>query len=89
MKLTVRDMTRVALFSSLICMASLILKFGGEVVVPFSVLPFMVMLAGAILGPRFCETAVWRVNLYLSAVFWLSPGLYPRSLCRRQNNFED
>lgn len=52
MKISTRDMTRVALFSSLICVASLILKIGGEAVVPFSVLPFMVMLAGGILGPR-------------------------------------
>ena len=52
MKLSVRDMTRVALFTALICLASLILKFGGELVVPFSILPLMVMLTGAILGPR-------------------------------------
>lgn len=52
MKLTVREMTRIALFSSLICIASLILKFGGNAVVPFSILPFMVLLSGAILGPR-------------------------------------
>lgn len=52
MSLSIKEMTRIALFSSLICIASLILKFGGEIVVPFSILPFMVMLAGAILGPR-------------------------------------
>lgn len=52
MKLSIREMTQVALFSSLICVASLILKFGGDVVVPFSILPLMTMLAGAILGPR-------------------------------------
>lgn len=52
MNISTRDMTRVALFSSLICVASLILKIGGEAVVPFSILPFMVMLAGGILGPR-------------------------------------
>lgn len=52
MKLSVREMTRVALFTALICAASLVLKFGGSVVVPFSPLPFMVMLTGAILGGR-------------------------------------
>ena len=52
MKLNIREMTQVALFSSLICVASIILKFGGDVVVPFSILPLMTMLAGAILGPR-------------------------------------
>lgn len=52
MKLTTREMTRTALFSALICLASIFLKIGGEVVVPFSILPFMVLLTGGILGPR-------------------------------------
>ena len=52
MKLSARDLTRVALFASLISMASLVLKAGGDLMVPFSMLPFMAMLAGAILGPR-------------------------------------
>lgn len=52
MKLSTREMTRVAIFSSLICIASLFLKIGGDVVVPFSILPFMVLLTGAVLGPR-------------------------------------
>lgn len=52
MNLTIKEMTRIALFASLISIASLILKIGGDVVVPFSILPFMVMLAGAVLGPR-------------------------------------
>lgn len=52
MRLSARDITRVALFSSLICIASLILKMGGDVIVPFSILPFMVMLAGSVLGAR-------------------------------------
>lgn len=52
MKLTVQEMTRTAFFSALICLASLILKFGGDMVVPFSILPLMVLLAGAILGSR-------------------------------------
>ncbi|MDD4146303.1 MAG: biotin transporter BioY [Clostridia bacterium] len=52
MKITVREMTRTALFTALICIASFILKMGGEVVVPFSILPFMVLLTGGVLGPR-------------------------------------
>lgn len=52
MKLTIKEMTRIALFASLISIASLILKIGGDAVVPFSILPFMVMLTGAVLGPR-------------------------------------
>ncbi len=52
MKLTPKEITRVALFSSLISLSSLILKFGGDILVPFSILPLMVMLAGAVLGSR-------------------------------------
>lgn len=52
MKLSAGDLTRVALFASLISIASIVLKIGGDVMVPFSMLPFMAMLAGALLGPR-------------------------------------
>lgn len=52
MKITIQEMTRVAFFSALICIASFILKFGGEVVVPFSILPLMILLTGALLGSR-------------------------------------
>jgi biotin transport system substrate-specific component len=52
MKITAQEMTRTALFTALICIASFILKVGGEIVVPFSILPFMVLLTGGILGPR-------------------------------------
>lgn len=62
MKFAVRDMTRVALFTSLICIASLVLKFGGDIVVPFSILPLMVMLAGAVLGS---SSGALSVTLYV------------------------
>lgn len=52
MKLTSREMTRVALFSALLCVFSLLLKFGGEVLVPFSILPLLILLTGAFLGAR-------------------------------------
>lgn len=58
MKFSSRELTQVALFASLISIASLFLKLGGDVVVPFSFLPFMVMLAGALLGPRLGATSV-------------------------------
>ncbi len=50
MKISVVDMTRIAVFTALICLASVMLKFGGDVAVPFSLLPLMIMLAGGILG---------------------------------------
>lgn len=76
MKIPVRDMTRVALFTSLICIASLILKFGGDIVVPFSILPLMVMLAGAVLGARlgaFSVTLFVLIGLLGIPVFSKTP----------------
>lgn len=52
MKITVAEMTETALFAALICLASFILKIGGEVMVPFSILPLLVLLSGSLLGPR-------------------------------------
>lgn len=52
MKLSTREMVRVALFTGLTCIVALILKWGGEILVPFSFLPMMAMLAGALLGSR-------------------------------------
>lgn len=52
MTMTSREITRAALFTALLCLTSLLGKFGGEVLVPFSLVPFMVLLSGAILGAR-------------------------------------
>jgi len=52
MRLTIREMTLVSLFTALAVAASLILRFGGAAVVPYSLLPFVVILAGALLGDR-------------------------------------
>lgn len=51
-KLTTRDMTQTALFAALTAVAAIIVRVGGPAVVPFSLVPFVVMLAGGILGPR-------------------------------------
>ncbi|MDD4047999.1 MAG: biotin transporter BioY, partial [Clostridia bacterium] len=76
MKLTIQEMTRVALFSALIAISSLILKFGGELLVPFSILPLVVMLAGAILGARlgaFSVTVYVLIGLMGAPVFSKPP----------------
>jgi biotin transport system substrate-specific component len=52
MKLTVREMVLVSMFAALACAGGLLLRFGGTAVVPFSILPFIVMLAGVLLGGR-------------------------------------
>lgn len=52
MKLTVKEMTLVSMFAAFACAGGLLLRFGGEGVVPFSVLPLVVLLAGVLLGGR-------------------------------------
>lgn len=50
MKISTKDITLVALFAALACITGVALKLGGEAIVPFSALPLVVMLAGALLG---------------------------------------
>jgi biotin transport system substrate-specific component len=40
------------MFAALACVGGLILRFGGDGVVPFSILPFITLLAGVLLGGR-------------------------------------
>lgn len=51
MKLTARDMTMVSLFVALAVVAAVLVRFGSAIV-PFSLMPFVVLLAGAVLGPK-------------------------------------
>jgi len=51
-KLGTRDIVLVGLFTGLTCIVALILKWGGDILVPFSLLPLMSLLAGAFLGGR-------------------------------------
>lgn len=52
MKIRTRDMILVALFAALACLGGLLIRLGGEMIVPFSILPLIVMFAGALLGAR-------------------------------------
>lgn len=47
-----RELVLMGLFTGLTCLVAMILKWGGEVLVPFSFLPMMALLAGALLGSR-------------------------------------
>lgn len=66
MRLTIREMALVSLFTALAVAASIILRFGGVAMVPYSLLPFVVMLAGALIGGRLAA---------LSMVIYLLLGL--------------
>jgi biotin transport system substrate-specific component len=50
-QIRVREMTRISLFTAMAVAASALARFGSGVV-PFSLVPFVVCLAGATLGPR-------------------------------------
>ncbi len=52
MKLTVKEMVLVSMFAALACGGALMLRYGGTAVVPYSILPFVALMAGVLLGSR-------------------------------------
>ncbi|HHT01824.1 MAG TPA: biotin transporter BioY [Firmicutes bacterium] len=52
MPLAPRELVLAACFAALACLGSLLLRFGSAALVPFSLLPFVAVLAGGLLGPR-------------------------------------
>ena len=50
-KLSARDITMTAVFSALAVVAAMLVRYAGSIV-PFSLLPFVVMLAGGLIGAR-------------------------------------
>lgn len=52
MKITVKEMTLVSMFAAFACAGGLMLRLGGTGIVPFSILPLVVLLAGLLLGAR-------------------------------------
>ncbi len=51
MKLTAKEISLAAMFAALAAAAAALFRFGAPVV-PFSLVPFVVVLAGMLLGPR-------------------------------------
>ncbi|HEX3031000.1 MAG TPA: biotin transporter BioY [Bacillota bacterium] len=50
--MTTKEMTKAAMFTAFACVAAIIARYGGEVLVPFSLMPLVVFLAGGLLGGR-------------------------------------
>lgn len=50
--LSARDMVLVSMFAALAAVGALIFRWLGGAIVPFSIVPFIVVLAGCILGPK-------------------------------------
>lgn len=50
-KFSARDITMTAVFAALAVVAAMLVRYAGSVV-PFSLMPFIAMLAGGLLGPR-------------------------------------
>ncbi len=57
----IREIVLIGLFTALTCIVSLILKWGGDILVPFSLLPLMALLAGVFLGGRL---GAWSMLVY-------------------------
>ncbi len=56
-----REITHTALFTALTCAAAVIFRYVPEGIVPFSILPMLVLLAGFVLGPRL---GAWSMGVY-------------------------
>jgi biotin transport system substrate-specific component len=50
-RFSARDITMSAVFAALAVVAAMLVRYGGSIV-PFSLMPFVVMLAGGVLGAR-------------------------------------
>ncbi len=48
----VQDITKVGVYAALACSVALIFRYVPAAIVPFSLLPMVVLLAGFVLGPR-------------------------------------
>lgn len=61
LQLSTPDLTRAALFTVLHVAAAVILRFGGDAAVPFSLVPLFVILSGTLLGTK----GAWSLVLYV------------------------
>lgn len=50
-RFSARDITMTAVFAAMAVVAAMLFRYAGSIV-PFSLMPFVVMLAGGLLGPR-------------------------------------
>lgn len=56
--MNVRYLSRTAVIAALTCLAGMILRWGSPALVPFSILPVMVLLAGIVLGSNYGALAM-------------------------------
>ncbi|MDA8441420.1 MAG: biotin transporter BioY [Peptococcaceae bacterium] len=57
-----RELTRVAMYTAITCCAAVIFRYVPETIVPYSILPLLVLLAGFVLGPKL---GAWSMALYV------------------------
>lgn len=67
MKITVREMVLASMFAALAGASGLLVRFGGEAAVPFSLLPFVALLAGMLLGGRLAALSM-TIYVFLGLV---------------------
>lgn len=56
--MNVQNLSRTAVFAALTCLAGMILRWVSPALVPFSILPVMVLLAGIVLGAKYGALAM-------------------------------
>jgi len=61
--LSARDMVLVSMFAALAAVGAMIFRWLGAAIVPFSIVPFVVVLAGCILGPRLAALSMFLYML--------------------------
>lgn len=57
-----KEMTRVAMYTALTCAVAVLFRYAPPGLVPFSILPLIVLLSGFVLGPR---SGAWSMALYV------------------------
>ncbi len=58
MRFSPLEITKVGLFTAFAIVTAMLLRFGSDLV-PFSLLPFVAILAGAVLGKKLGATSMW------------------------------
>ena len=61
--LSARDMVLVSMFAALAAAGAIVFRWLGATLIPFSIVPFVVVLAGCILGPRLAALSMFLYML--------------------------
>ena len=74
-RFSAREITLVAVFAALNVVAAMVARYGGSIV-PFSLIPFMAMLAGGLLGARLGAMVVYILLGLAGVPVFATPPLW-------------